>query len=136
MGTMRDSFVCDIILQFYCENCMQNWFYMYTCTHTVLFAQKPFKNHRQSFHINDDNNENILFAAHNLMVNFHFSAFRLWFYTHCGFYVSTLSGERIHTLGHNVFDFSLLLLQCKCNSYGAQNANTLSYVRFYFNIYF
>lgn len=40
----RDSFVCHIILEFYCVNCMQNWFY------TVrLFAQKKsFKNHRQS----------------------------------------------------------------------------------------
>lgn len=86
------------------------------CTHSV-FAQKPFKNHRQSFHINDA--KNISFAAHNLMVNFHFSAFRLWFYTQCGFYVSTLNGDCLHkhthtrTIGHTVSYFSLLF------SYGA-----------------
>lgn len=40
MGAMRDAFVCQIILQFYCENCMQNWFYIdihtqCICTETI-----------------------------------------------------------------------------------------------------
>lgn len=136
----RDSFVCHIILQFYCENLHAK---LTLSTHTAYLHKIHLKITVNRFtQLTTTSTKLCICSAHNLMVNFRFSASRLWVYSHCDF-MSQLLTANTHILrltGYVHYRYSFILrpivIMVRMEFLPMRKTNTLSCVRFYFNIYF
>lgn len=104
----RDSFVCHIILQFYCENLHAK---LTLSTHTAYLHKNHLKItvNRFTQMTTTTSTELCTCSAHNLMVNFRFSALRLWVYSHWDF-MSQLLTVNTHILpGYVRYRYSFIL---------------------------